>query len=320
MVVVVLGLGIFEHELGGIDGGIVGQIHVPRPVEHSHGLVLLHSAHVLVGQRLTAETVGEHPGIGHDVMGIDQMIGGHLPLLGGSVLAVDGILDALHGQEGLHGGLGEGDRDLPRGGLLDAALIGVGVAHGIRHLPDTQTAARELVDADEVFPRGLLVEGQGGVAVIGVILNLLGSHGSGGTGGIEISIPLVQGQGQTHGLVAPGGHTEGELVEGRAKAHTDTDRCPIGELTGRMGGYLGGVKGLDGHGIVGCNVVVGGVDRDENGHGTHQHENGQQERQSFTGAMFHKCLLEWGIWVLYKKIAVLSMHIHQIAEQILSSP
>ena len=303
MIVIADGFGVLQNEIVDVEGLGEGQIHVPRPVEHGNGLVLLDPAHILKGEGLTAETIGEDPGVGHDLVGVDQVVGGHLPLGRRCMLAVDGILGALDLAEGLHRGLGKGNRNLPGGRLLHAALIGVGVAHGGGHLPRAQAAARELVDADEVLPRGLLVEGEHGVTVVGVLLDLLGGHGSLFAGGVEVGIPLVEGQGQVDGLVPPGGHTEGELIEGRAKAHADADGGALGELAGRVGRQLGGIKGLDGHGLVRGDVLLGVDSGHKGGEGAHGHNEGK-DRGEEAVRFLHNRLLWGGTSLLLYRILV----------------
>ena len=176
------------------------------------GLIIPTSAAEVSVQNGTGNrgAVGEHPGVGHDLMGIDEAIRRDDVLLGGGVLTVDGLHDGLALTEGLGEILGEGDLHLGQSVLLLAV-----------HVEEAQVAGRVLIGPDtrltpglhhgeEVLTRGLGIELDlvGGVVAHGV--ESLGGDGLGGHRGLGITRPLVEGQGTGRIIGRPGRHGEGE--------------------------------------------------------------------------------------------------------------
>ena len=231
VVVVVLGLGVLLQELGGIGVACGGHtLSVPRPVEHGQGLVLLGVAHIGVGHRNAAQAVGEDPGVGHDLMGVQEAVRGDLGLGRQDVVAADGV-GALAGEEGLNGGLGEVDPHLPVGLGLGTIHVGKALTHGDGGLPDTHLAA-DGRDGHQVLARGLLVEGEliEGV-ILGGIEHLLGDRLA-GDGFLKALVPFVEGQSGGGIRGAPGRHGDLHAVEGSAVAHADTVDRALGDLLG----------------------------------------------------------------------------------------
>ncbi len=157
MVVVVFGFGVLFDEV--IDVEALGAAAVPGPVEHGDGLVILGTADIRIGKGLTAEAVGEHPGIGHDLVGIDEGVGGRRIGGGRGMVAVDAVHDATDRKEGLDGGFRKIDLHPPIGaGFL---TVDVAVAVGYLHVAGKDAdGAADIGDAEEVLPGGLFVEGE----------------------------------------------------------------------------------------------------------------------------------------------------------------
>ena len=96
VVIVPHGLGVLGGELLHIDRLVPGgAADVPGPVEHGQGLILAGIANLLVGQGHASQTVGEHPGIGHNLVGVDQAIRRNDIGSGGLVFPV-GEVSATH--------------------------------------------------------------------------------------------------------------------------------------------------------------------------------------------------------------------------------
>ena len=159
------GLGILFAVFLQVNHVIGGKaVDVPGPVEHGNRLVVAGRANVLVCQRGSAKTVGKYPGVGVDGMGIDQRVLGDHVLLGGLMVAVDGVLGlrALqeeilagcflckdHANVGIRRGAGRGEAVLINV-ALKAGYLGKGI-HGGSFVG--------IVNQEQIIACGQLFEG-----------------------------------------------------------------------------------------------------------------------------------------------------------------
>ena len=237
------GLGVFGGQLLHIDGGALGgAAGVPGPVEHGQGLVGLGVAHLGVGQGDAAQTVGEDPGIGHDLVGVDEAVRGDDVGVGGLVVAVGKVAVTHAGSKVVLGLVGEveaevgedvqGAADKAVGIQLTLKARGVGV--------DVETGdGVELVDQEQVISRGELPEGDLGVEVI-LQSDPPRAHGLLGDGGGIGALPLVGRHGHFHIVAVVGAELDLHAREGDQGVQTQADA--LVDLVDLHA--LGGIKGL----------------------------------------------------------------------------
>ena len=270
-----------------VEGLIAAQIGVPGPVEHGHGLVVLDSAHVLVGEGGAAETVGKYPGVRHDLVGVQQAVLGDNVLLGSGVIAVNGFRNTGHLQKGYLGGLCKGDVDLPVELGFHTALIYVAVGGGWGHLPYAYLTI-DVLDDQQILSCRLCVKGEGVVGVVHKGLESLVCDGFARDGGLVVGVPFVECQGSRGILRRPGGHTDSHLVEGGAVGQTQTHAGAFAHLLGGVGVDGGGLKGTDGCCLVGGDVIL--ACRGEGNGGDKQYQ-GENQGENANTKTFHDVLL-----------------------------
>ena len=225
IVVVTHGLGVLGGQLLHIHGvAAAGSADVPRPVEHGQGLIVLETAHVGVGEGHAAQAVGEDPGIGHDLMGIDEAVLRDHVGIGGLVVAVGRVLTRGAGGVVIVGLAGEMDADVGED-LRKLARCAVGIDLTLKSRGRTVGVQGgglgHIVNEEQVVSRGDLAEGDLGVQVI-LQDGLARAHGGLGNGLLEGSLPCVDRHGHLDVVTVVGAELGLHAREGEGGIHADT--------------------------------------------------------------------------------------------------
>ena len=156
MEIVVDGLGVLCGKGGIVKGLVKRKIHVPGPIENGQRFILLQIPHLCIGQRNATKSIGKHPGIGHDLVCVDQAILGkgifirHL-VPGVGLLSRGGLIKRDLGR------FGKGHCDLQITVLLRSVLHDKALGNGGRIDPSAHRALHVL-DAEQIFTCRLLVK------------------------------------------------------------------------------------------------------------------------------------------------------------------